>query len=79
MTADEPAAGLIPTLPGRYYIDQGIFSPEQAAIFESLWRYCRSSPGGFAARYFVATGPSSHRRLRASPSMAATHSAGSHT
>ena len=26
VTVDEPAAGLIPTLRGRYYIDPGIFS-----------------------------------------------------
>jgi hypothetical protein len=52
VTVDEPAAGLIPTLRGRYYIDPGIFSAEQAAIFESLWfRAMRSAdvagPGGF--------------------------------
>jgi len=52
VTVDEPAAGLIPTLRGRYYIDPGIFSAEQAAIFESLW-FCAmrsadvAGPGGF--------------------------------
>jgi hypothetical protein len=52
VTVDEPAAGLIPTLPGRYYTDPGIFSAEQAAIFESMW-FCAmrsadvAGPGGF--------------------------------
>ena len=35
MTADEPAAGPIPTLAGRYHTDPGTFSAEQAAIFEA--------------------------------------------
>ena len=52
VTVGEPAAGLIPTLPGRCYIVPGIFSAEQAAIFESLW-FCAmrsadvAGPGGF--------------------------------
>jgi Rieske 2Fe-2S family protein len=37
LTATGLPAGLIPTLPGRYYTDPGIFAAEQAAIFESLW------------------------------------------
>jgi|SRR5450755_655082 Rieske 2Fe-2S family protein len=39
MTAPGEPGTLIPTLPGRYYTDPGVFAAEQAAIFESLW-YC---------------------------------------
>jgi Rieske 2Fe-2S family protein len=52
MTATGLPASLIPTLPGRYYTDPGVFAAEQAAIFESLWSCAMrsaelSGPGQF--------------------------------
>ncbi|WP_079144740.1 aromatic ring-hydroxylating oxygenase subunit alpha [Streptomyces agglomeratus] len=52
MTTTTSTAGLISTLPGRFYTDPGIFRDEQERIFEALW-YCavRSAdldrPGAF--------------------------------
>jgi Rieske 2Fe-2S family protein len=33
----QPASGLIPTLQGRYYVDQEVFEAEQRDIFSSCW------------------------------------------
>lgn len=37
MNDGSASPALIPTLPGRFYTDPGIFAAEQVAIFESLW------------------------------------------
>jgi Rieske 2Fe-2S family protein len=47
-----PSSVFLPTLPGRYYTDSGIFEAEQREIFEKQWVYvCRAqdvpAPGRF--------------------------------
>jgi Rieske 2Fe-2S family protein len=37
VTATEPPASLLRTLPGRYYTDADVFAAEQRDIFEALW------------------------------------------
>jgi glycine betaine catabolism A len=38
-----PSSVFLPTLPGRYYTDSGIFEAEQREIFEKQWVYvCRA-------------------------------------
>jgi Rieske 2Fe-2S family protein len=47
VTAVRLPPSLIPTLPGRYYTDPGIFEREQARIFETMW-FCVARSGDLA-------------------------------
>jgi Rieske 2Fe-2S family protein len=44
----ELAEGLLPTLPGAFYIDEAVFEAEQRAIFSSLW-VCTARTSDLAA------------------------------